>query len=932
MNRSRFFTVFLLLFLVAFGGVALFKLTESYWIDPSVEGQTQSLQSGWVFQRRAAATGLGQFPRDAERVAPVLVKALGDPDREVRANAIQSLKTVGKLPDTAAPALVDILVHDQDSTTRQDAASLLGMTRVQSAAVALVAALDDRDPEVRIAVMNALSLHGPAAGTEPGVDKLIAVSASKEPEKTRLAAVQALGSIGRNQERVARFVTELRATDPSATVRNDAVLLMLNTNYGFEIAGLIAALDDQSPQVRLTAASNLGTLGLTDDRIVPALCQAARKADDLTREGIGVNIGKLRIDAPKEGASVEIATRRFQAAVRELGSLLDRKENAARREALRVLSRVSASYQASPHPSLLEAAREAIRLVLARIADESEELPIRLYAMDQWTFIQPVNLSPTRGRRPAGDSSGQRDQLNARAPWLIALASALKSPAEPIRHRAIEILVDSIKDPDAEDWHRDAWRKTVPILEESTASKDSRVRAGVVAILGMLGPEATRALDALKTLARDSKDSAERAGADGAIASISSVDRLKAVDPKARIAAAETLSRLGWRATSAVPALAAAVADPDAEVRLAATKALQVLGSASAAAVAALATAIPREPDAPIRVATLEALDAIAPGSPPVLGAHLSALRDSDPVVRKAAATFKTVPVDDSLIGALGTALADPSDEVRRSVAGTLTDLLFEKPAVVLVLVKALCDDKQRKAVIEALDKDYEGEPDSRGLSHFRAGIPGLQAAVNVAIPVLQDTLKVKNAEITSRVYYLLGRISSFSSLTRNEDLRKAVEPALLTYLQGLEDPDQAVRQEALNRLDSIPIRRVEIVSALLKFLERPDQPSDERKSAFAALAAQAAFAESDASLRAILEPAVAMLTKSLDAPDSEIRESAVLTLGYVGAGASPADEKLQSLAKNDSEAKVRKNAEKAVKAINGTEKMRPPSRRSIGG
>jgi HEAT repeat protein len=897
MNRSKFLTVFLVLFLVAFCGFAVFKLTESKWIDTSLDGQTRSLQSGWAFQRRAAATGLAQFPGDVERVAPALLKAIGDPDREVRANAIQSLKAIGKLPDTAAPVLVDVLEHNQDSTTRQDAALLLGMTRVQSAAAALVEALDDHDPQVRLAAMNALSLHGVSVGTGPGVDKLIAVIASAQPENMRLAAIQALGATGRDQERVARFLTEILKTDPSATVRNDAVLLLRNTKFGFEIPALIAALDDESPQVRLSAGSGLGAIGLSDDRAVPALCRAARKADALTREGFGANIGKLRFDSPPDGSSVENATRRFQTAVRELGSVLDHTESAARMETVSVLVRVAASYQQSAHPALLDPAREALKSVLARIADENEELPIRLHAMNHWAFIQPKMTPPIGGRRATGDSPAPRDLLNARAAWLGALASSLKSPSEPIRSRAVEILVDSMKESVAEDWYREAWRKNVPILAESTASNDAKVRAGAVAILNMLGPEAVQALDSLKSLARDSKNSAEREAAERAVESISSVDRLKAKDPKARIAAAETLGRLGWRAAPAVPALAVAIADPDVEVRLAATNALRVLGSVSVSAVSDLATALPREPDAAVRVAALAALDAIAPASPPVLGAHLSALRDPDSAVRKAAATFQKVPLDDSLVTALGTALADSSDEVCQAVAGSLTAILFEKPAVVPILVKALRDDKQQKAVIGALDKDYERDPDSRGLSHFRVGVPELQAAVNVAIPVLRDALTVKNAEITARVFYLLGRISSFSAVTRNEDLRKAVEPALLSYLLGLEDSDPPVRQEVLARLDSIPIRRVEIVTALLKFLARSDQSPDDRKTAFAALAAQAAFSDSDANLRAILEPAVPILTQSLDAPEPEIRESAVLTLGYIGSGASPADEKLQNLA-----------------------------------
>ena len=245
MNWSKSRTVLLALFLIVFCGLAFFKVMESQWIDSSLEGHIRRLQSSWAFQRRAAAANLAQFTGEADRVAPALSNALRDSDRQVRANAMQSLKSMGSLPEATAPLLVDILRHDQDSTMRQDAASLLGTTKVPGAAAALIEAIDDRDPGVRLSAMTALTFHGSSAGSVPAVDKVIAVTTSDQPENMRLAAIQALGSIGRDQERVSRFMTELLKTDPSPIIRNNAALLIMNSKYGFEIPALIAALDDQ---------------------------------------------------------------------------------------------------------------------------------------------------------------------------------------------------------------------------------------------------------------------------------------------------------------------------------------------------------------------------------------------------------------------------------------------------------------------------------------------------------------------------------------------------------------------------------------------------------------------------------------------------------------------------------------------------------------
>ena len=75
---------------------------------------------------------------------------------------------------------------------------------------------------------------------------------------------------------------------------------MKNLAFALQVPALIVALEDSSPQVRLTAGANLASIGLSDDRIVPALCRAALKADDATREGIGNNIDLLNVLRPDD--------------------------------------------------------------------------------------------------------------------------------------------------------------------------------------------------------------------------------------------------------------------------------------------------------------------------------------------------------------------------------------------------------------------------------------------------------------------------------------------------------------------------------------------------------------------------------------------------------------------------------------------------------
>jgi HEAT repeat protein len=146
--------------------------------------------------------------------------------------------------------------------------------------------------------------------------------------------------------------------------------------------------------------------------------------------------------------------------------------------------------------------------------------------------------------------------------------------------------------------------------------------------LSLLGPEALEALAPVRSLAHDTQDAAIRSAALATIKSISCADGLTTDDPAIRVASAAMIGRLGWRATPAVPALIDRLTDSETKVRYAAVSALRSLGDVSEAAVARLATALAREPDAVVRAAIVGAVEALAPGTPPVLEAHVNALRE----------------------------------------------------------------------------------------------------------------------------------------------------------------------------------------------------------------------------------------------------------------------------------------------------------------
>jgi HEAT repeat protein len=924
--RLRALVSTLVLFIICV--VAGYELKSHLWPDNTSAAALIGLQSYWPSTRRKAASDLAQHAAQADTVAPALVKALEDPDKTVRLNALVSLKAFGQSAETAGPALKQMLEHDPDENIRKGAASLLGSIRDQAVIPNLISALDDRDKSVRLEAIRALGRYGSSVNSAGVIDLLIAGLSSGESEEHRDASVLALESIAPEQQRVARAIAGVLAKDPSPIVRIHALALMTRRTFGFELEALIAALDDASPEVSLTAGEHLARIGLGDPRVIPALCHAALKADDMTREGVGINLERVALDTAQKDLRDDQLSQRYLDAVRQLGSVLANKEAAGRHQIMSVLTRIIASYQKSGQRALLEPSRGAVAAVLARLEDETDDVPLRLDCMNQFGILRTGPSDPSRGGAPQDKAAAAReDELHPVASWIVALGRMLKSQFVSIRARAAEILMESIQHAPTDPFYAEAWRKVVPILAETVRSPDPVTQNAAVTLLGMLGPEAISALDFLRSLVRESHDAAIRKSAESAIVSIDSLEALRSKDPAARVAAAIRLSHMDWRAKPGIPGLVDALKDPETKVKIAAAQALRELGAYSTAAVSPLLLALLPEPDATARAAFLEALEAIAPNEQAVLDAHRNAMPDQDSRVRAAAVSFRRVPADDFWVAALASALGDSGEEVRLEAGRSLTTILFEHPAVIPALVKALGDEVQSKAVRVALGEHLKKTTAAAEFGRISADLPKLQGTLGTVIPPLKDALAARNEGPVTEMFSLLGRIVAFARLSRVPELQKAIEPAVDTYLQGLNQSAPEACREVLARLDTIPIRRAEIISALFKHLERSDLTEDDRQTAFAAVSAQAAFVETTPGLLDALKPGLVVLTAALDSPEARIRYAATRALGYMGTEARNAENSLRRLARNDPHPTIRKDAEAALKAVNGIAAMPAPSK-----
>ena len=470
--------------------LAALEVKKKLWPDPSFEGQARKLESRWASERREAAASLAQFQDKADKVVPALITALSDQDTEVRSRALASLEAFGQKPKAAGPRLKELLENDPDGKIRQRAALMLGQIAHLDAVPDLVAALDAPDPGLRTEATRALGQFGRSIATTELIDKLMAGLKPDQPAELREASVIALESLAPDDKRVTRALGEVLTGDPSPAVRGKGLARMSKPATGIEVPALVAALEDPSPQVRLAAGTALARIGLNDDRTVPALCKAAHKPDESTREGIGMNFEHLMLQSSPGSAPDDILTRRYQTAAQQMGALLEDREAAGREQVLTVLGRLIATYQKSGKTMLLEPARTALAAVVARIEDEKEDTSLRVQAMNQWGMVQPLNGRPARGapESPA-EPAGSKDELHARTSWIAVMGRALKSSVGDVRYRAIEILTESIAHTHADPSLIDAWRKVIPALAEVTGSADPRLCNGALSLLGQLGPE-----------------------------------------------------------------------------------------------------------------------------------------------------------------------------------------------------------------------------------------------------------------------------------------------------------------------------------------------------------------------------------------------------------------------------------------------------------
>lgn len=270
--------------------------------DPGHGGRSsqewiRSLGDSSVATRVTAADALGRILRIQPKspdVVRALIRALGDTDDQVRRAAASALTAEGVRAEGAITGLHEAL-HDSAHAEMRYAAALvlgrLGSSAGRGTVEALAESIEDPDPRVRAAAMEALGKMG--LESAPTVDAVQARTRDADPE-VRLKAFETLLRI-RDPDTAAVNVLRTGLSDSVSSVRSGVAHLLagLRERAAPATPELIERLGDPEPSVRLAAALALGTIGQAACGALSALRAARNDSDPRVREQVRVAIARI---------------------------------------------------------------------------------------------------------------------------------------------------------------------------------------------------------------------------------------------------------------------------------------------------------------------------------------------------------------------------------------------------------------------------------------------------------------------------------------------------------------------------------------------------------------------------------------------------------------------------------------------------------------
>ena len=259
------------------------KLGEDVVIDGDSDVVAYSHSVDWFEkeEKQYAARALGKL--GDERAVPVLIDALNDDDRTLRAYVAGALGNLGD--KRAVPSLISIL-GDEDSWVRREAALALGELGDERAVDPLINALNDDEGIVRLYALRALGNLKDTRAVPHVVDALRGDNSWRQwigalrgdENRVRQEAATVLGKIG-DREAVSHLLKALK--HDVSTVREEAAIALGELGDNEAIPALTEALKDYNRRVRASAAFALGELG--DKSGLSVLINTLDDPDELIR-------------------------------------------------------------------------------------------------------------------------------------------------------------------------------------------------------------------------------------------------------------------------------------------------------------------------------------------------------------------------------------------------------------------------------------------------------------------------------------------------------------------------------------------------------------------------------------------------------------------------------------------------------------------------
>jgi len=714
--------------------------------------------------RVAGAAASGAVGSDSGTPGPDLLQLLRDPEAQVRIAALHALVPFTDL-EVSREARAGLL-KDVDNRVRVAAAESIVNKDLRSSGViiALVEAIEDRDPDVRAAAATKLADSGSWKWVLDGRDPRLA------PSRIYRGPREAL-------------------SDPDPRVRAAAASQM--SEFERETAGsislLTARLKDDAAMVRAAAAQSLGRFG-------PGAMDAAPALLDLLVEPVGKPDDSLSISGPAAKALAAIGGDAKAEMVRRLLDRLAIPEGPDHWTAFGLLQMVSKDVLEPMIRRLVDPRTpRPIRVAVLKVLDRSFGFDGSDQTAERNVFrpvaceVRPTLLSLLHDDDPSVRLSSfkliavtEEEQSVLVESFLSAARHIdpfeMESFAKLFKESAIPLLVSGLKDPDADVRSSTAFvlaevaeslpdEKSLAVgtLASALRDPDTQVRWAAAWALGRLRPIDPKVADSLIEMVRDRTTRVRRGASihvmlwdrDGGGGGWSSG---KADGEMLRLAAIQALEGSPCESAAAVLALVDAFHDNDRLIRLHAVSALGVIGREARLAVPALTEALrsneivagvlgqecaPGTNSVPLAVAAAAALGnfgAEALGAVPDLITRLS---DLDPVVRDEAATA---------LGRIGPAAA-------AAVPALIDSIKSDRPGEPSSsAIEALQQIDPAEAVSVLIEMLRDPELDRRSTAVNALGELGPQA--NAAIPDLIRARTDPDSELREAIDHAIQNIA----------------------------------------------------------------------------------------------------------------------------------------------------------------------------